>query len=200
MQFLLNVNASGGKTTFLNNHYQDCLSFDLLDPERMRFFSARPERLKEIVAAQPGSKTIVIDEMQKVPELLPVVHGLIEMKKGWKFILTGSSARKLKRKGVDMLGGRALLCSLHPFMAAELEANFNLENALRFGLLPVTASSEIPDQVLYSYAALYLREEVQMEGLMRNIGSFSRFLEAISFSHSSLLNNSNVAQECGEDA
>jgi uncharacterized protein len=186
-----------GKTTFLHNHYRDCLSFDLLDPERVRFFSAMPERLKEIVAAQPGSKTIVIDEIQKVPELLPVVHGLIEMKKGWKFILTGSSARKLKRKGVDMLGGRALLCSLHPFMAAELEANFKLENALRFGLLPITASSESPDQVLRSYAALYLREEVQMEGLVRNIGSFSRFLEAISFSHSSLLNVSNVAQECG---
>jgi uncharacterized protein len=186
-----------GKTTFLHNYYQDGLFFDLLDPERVRFFSAKPERLKEIVIAQPKGKTIVIDEIQKVPELLPVVHDLIEMKKEWKFILTGSSARKLKRKGVDMLGGRALLYSLHPFMAAELGKNFNFDKALHFGLLPLTTFSESPDQVLRSYAALYLREEVQMEGLVRNIGSFSRFLEAISFSHSSQLNISNVAQECG---
>jgi predicted AAA+ superfamily ATPase len=97
---------------------------------------------------------------------------------------------------VDLLGGRALFHTLHPFVAAELGERFDFEQALRHGLLPVVLASDSPDEVLRSYAALYLREEVQMEGLVRNIGNFSRFLEAISFSHSSVLNISNVAREC----
>jgi predicted AAA+ superfamily ATPase len=125
-----------------------------------------------------------------------VVHSLIESQKGWNFVLTGSSARKLKRTGVNLLGGRALLHTLHPFMAAELRENFDLSQALRYGLLPVVMAAENPTEVLRSYAALYLREEVQMEGWVRNIGNFSRFLEAISFSQASILNISNVAREC----
>jgi len=97
---------------------------------------------------------------------------------------------------VDLLAGRALLHSLHPFMAAELGEKFEIEKAINHGLLPLVLASESPAEVLRSYAALYLREEVQMEGLVRNIGSFSRFLEAISFSHGSVLNISNVAREC----
>ena len=138
----------------------------------------------------------MIDEIQKVPELLTVVHRLIEEKRGHTFILTGSSARKLKRAGTDLLGGRALLRSMHPFLASELGERFRLEEALQQGLLPLVYSSLNPVDTLRSYAALYLREEVQMEGLVRNIGNFSRFLEAISFSHASLLNLSNVAREC----
>jgi predicted AAA+ superfamily ATPase len=125
-----------------------------------------------------------------------VVHSLIAERKGWKFVLTGSSARKLKRAGVDLLAGRALLHTLHPFMAAELGKRFEFNQALQDGLMPVVIASETPAEVLRSYAALYLREEVQMEGLVRNIGNFSRFLEAISFSHSSVLNISNVARDC----
>jgi predicted AAA+ superfamily ATPase len=185
-----------GKTTFIQRHFQNAIIIDLLDPERVRFFSAMPERLREMVAAQPESGCLVIDEIQRVPDLLAVVHKLIEAKKGWKFVLTGSSARKLKRTGVDLLAGRALLHTMHPFMAAELKERFELEGALNYGLLPVVIGSESPAEVLRSYAALYLREEVQMEGLVRNIGNFSRFLEAISFSHSSVLNISNVAREC----
>jgi len=129
----------------------------------------------------------VIDEIQKVPELLTVIHRLIEEKRGYTFILTGSSARKLKRAGVDLLGGRALLRSMHPFLASELGERFRIEEALQQGLLPLVYSSLNPGDTLRSYAALYLREEVQMEGLVRNIGNFSRFLETISFSHASLL-------------
>jgi uncharacterized protein len=145
--------------------------------------------------SDPKGGALLIDEIQKVPDLLPVVHSLIEQKSGWSFILTGSSARKLKQTGVDLLGGRALLYSLHPFMAAEMGSRFDFEYALRYGMLPIVVASENPEEVLRSYAALYLREEVQMEGLVRNIGGFSRFLEAISFSHASILNISNVARE-----
>jgi predicted AAA+ superfamily ATPase len=185
-----------GKSTFVNQYFKDALYIDLLDPERVRFFSAKPERLEEIVDAHPQSSCIVIDEVQRVPELLTVVHSLIETKKRYQFVLTGSSARKLKRTGVDLLGGRALLHTLHPFMAAELGKRFDFNQTLRHGLLPVVLASDSPPEVLRSYAALYLREEVQMEGLVRNIGNFSRFLEAISFSHSSILNITNVAREC----
>jgi uncharacterized protein len=185
-----------GKSTFMKQHFQDAGYIDLLDPETVRSFSARPERLAEIVRGQREQKYFVIDEIQKVPELLSVIHQLIEEKHEYTFVLTGSSARKLKRTGVDMLGGRALLRTMHPFLASELGERFRMEEALRHGLLPLVYSSTNPEDVLRSYAALYLREEVQMEGLVRNIGNFSRFLEAISFSHASILNLSNVAREC----
>jgi len=185
-----------GKSTFVRQSFPKAVYLDLLDPERVRSLSAMPERLREIVQVHSGPGHVVIDEIQRVPDLLMVVHSLIESQKGWTFVLTGSSARKLKRTGVNLLGGRALLHTLHPFMAAELGENFDLGKALRYGLLPVVLSSENPAEVLRSYAALYLREEVQMEGLVRNIGNFSRFLEAISFSQASILNISNVAREC----
>jgi predicted AAA+ superfamily ATPase len=185
-----------GKSTFIQNHYRNALVIDLLDPERIRSFAAMPERLAEMLDAQSQPGCLVIDEIQRVPDLLGVVHKLIESKKGWQFVLTGSSARKLKRTGVDLLAGRAILHTMHPFMAAELKQKFAFDQALHFGLLPIVLASENPQEVLRSYAALYVREEVQMEGLVRNIGNFSRFLEAVSFSHSSVLNVSNVARDC----
>jgi predicted AAA+ superfamily ATPase len=185
-----------GKSTFTQNRFQNALVIDLLDPERVRSLSAMPERLREILAARSQPRCLVIDEIQRVPELLGVVHKLIEAKRDWQFILTGSSARKLKRTGVDLLAGRAILQTMHPFMASELKESFVLDRAIYFGLLPVVFASETPEEVLRSYAALYVREEVQMEGLVRNTGNFSRFLEAVSFSHSSVLNVSNVAREC----
>jgi len=185
-----------GKSTFVKRQYGDAIYIDLLDPERIRSFSARPERLKEIADANPSSVHIVVDEVQRVPEMLTVVHKLIEENKRRSFVLTGSSARKLKRAGVDLLGGRALLHTLHPFMAGELGNEFNLDQALQYGLLPLVIHAKDPEEVLRSYTALYLREEVQMEGLVRNVGNFSRFLEAISFSHASILNISNVSREC----
>jgi predicted AAA+ superfamily ATPase len=186
-----------GKSTFVHRFFRSALFIDLLDPERVRVLSAAPERLKELVRAHGESTNIIIDEIQRVPELLSVVHSLMEENKERTFALTGSSARKLKRAGVDLLGGRALLCAMHPFMAIELGQGFNFSEALQRGLLPLVVTSQNPGEVLRSYAALYLREEVQMEGLVRNIGNFSRFLEAISFSHASILNISNIAQECG---
>ena len=139
---------------------------------------------------------MVIDEVQKLPELLELGHLLIEEKLGVQFIFTGSSARKLRRAGVNLLGGRAVQRSLHPFMASELGKHFKLDEALRLGMLPVVHGAKVPEDVLRAYNGLYLREEVQMEGLVRNIGSFSRFLEAISFSQASVLNLASVAREC----
>lgn len=185
-----------GKSTFVKGRFTDALYLDLLDPETFRTLSANPERLHEMMLAFSGDRTVIIDEIQKIPRLLDLVHRLIEEKEGWQFILTGSSARKLKKSGVDLLAGRALLCWLHPFMASELGDHFSFDDALQTGLLPMVLDSDNPNGILRTYAALYLREEVQMEGLVRNIGNFSRFLEAISFSHASLLNVSNVAREC----
>jgi len=185
-----------GKSTFVKRRFKETLYLDLLDPETFRALSANPERLHEMMLAFSGEKTVVIDEIQKIPHLLDLVHRLIEEKGGWQFILTGSSSRKLKQSGIDLLAGRALLCWLHPFMAAELGDHFSFDGALQTGLLPIVLDSDNPDRILRTYAALYLREEVQMEGLVRNIGNFSRFLEAVSFSHASLLNISNVAREC----
>ncbi|MEK6715357.1 MAG: AAA family ATPase [Candidatus Omnitrophota bacterium] len=185
-----------GKSTWLKANMPDAVWIDLLEADEFRSYSARPERLKELVLANSERKIVVIDEIQKVPGLLNVVHSLIEKKLGLRFILTGSSSRKLKKTGTDLLAGRLIKQTLHPFMAVELSRKFNLTSALKLGLLPLVFSAVDPAAVLRTYASLYVREEVQMEGLARNIGNFSRFLEAISFSHGSLLNMSNVAREC----
>lgn len=185
-----------GKSTWVTQNIKKAFYIDLLAADVYRSFSARPERLRETAEAQTGTNTIVIDEVQKIPELLDVIHQLMELHKEWRFVLTGSSARKLKQAGVDLLAGRALTKTLHPFMAAELGEAFSLENALTLGLVPLIIGAQNPAETLKSYAALYLKEEVQMEGLVRNIGAFSRFLESASFSHGSILNVTEVAREC----
>jgi len=185
-----------GKSTWLKQAHSDALWVDLLAPDVQREYTARPERLRDLVAGNPGKKVLVVDEVQKAPVLLDVVHQLMEQSKSPRFIITGSSARKLKRSGVDLLAGRAVLRVLHPFMAAELGARFDLNRALLQGLLPLVWDSKEPQETLKAYVALYLREEVQMEGLVRKIGQFSRFLEAVSFSHGSVLNVADVARDC----
>ena len=125
-----------------------------------------------------------------------MVHQLIEAQSLQRFIMTGSSSRKLKRSGVNLLAGRALLTHFHPLMAAELGSDFNLNDALRFGMIPLILSSDDPKRTLETYIALYIKEEVHAEGLVRNLGSFSRFLEQVSFSHGSVINLNNIAREC----
>lgn len=184
-----------GKSTWLRHQMPHALFLDLLRPELYRELSARPERLRELVLAAPRGATVVVDEVQRVPEVLSVVHELIETPSPPRFVLTGSSARKLRRGGVNLLAGRAVVRELHPFMAAELGA-FQLQAALEQGTLPLVVASGTPGEVLRAYATLYLEQEVQLEGLARNVGNFARFLEAISFSHGAVLNVSNVAREC----
>ena len=197
--FFLFGSRGTGKSTWIRQAFPGAFFIDLLDPEKYRSFLARPERLREAVEGNPGARQVVIDEIQRVPDLLNVVHQLIEEKgrRPSQFILTGSSARKFKHSGVNLLAGRLLLKSMHPFMAAELGTRFNLDRSLQFGMLPLVLGSESPAETLSSYTALYVREEVQAEGLVRNMGDFSRFLESISFSQGSVLSMSEVARECG---
>ncbi len=185
-----------GKTTWLRQAFPDALWVDLLDPETERLFAARPERLRERVAGSPGAAIVVIDEVQRVPSLLPVVHGIIEERRGLRFVLTGSSARKLRRAGEDLLGGRATQCSMHPFLACELGGDFSLERALGLGLVPLVHAAADPSSTLRGYAGLYVSQEVKAEGMVRNAGAFARFLESVSFSHGQTLNVSNLAREC----
>jgi len=183
-----------GKTTWLRENLPDALVVNLLRPEVHRDLTARPERLRELVLGNPERKDVVVDEVQRVPDLLPVVHDLIETGAVRRFVLTGSSARKLRRGGADLLGGRAVLRTMHPFMAAELPG-FDLDRSLLHGLVPLVVMAGDPGDVLQSYASLYLEQEVQAEGLVRNIGGFARFLEAVSFSHAAVLNVSSLARE-----
>jgi predicted AAA+ superfamily ATPase len=184
-----------GKSTWLSHEMPDAVFVDLLKPEIYRELQARPERLREIALGSTRKRTVVVDEVQRVPELLNVVHEVLERPGAPRFVLTGSSARKLRRGGVDLLAGRALLRTLHPFMAAEL-AGFRLDEALKFGLLPLVVAASDPEDTLRGYAALYLEQEVQLEGWARNIGNFARFLESISLSHGAVLNVSDVARDC----
>lgn len=203
--FLLGPRGTG-KSTWLRTIFPDAKVIDLLDPRQEREFLARPERLAEIVRGNPSLKVLIVDEVQKIPALLDVVHQLIEgappgrgrghARSGPRFILTGSSARKLKRSGVDLLAGRAAVLSMHPFMAREVGDAFRLDRALRTGMLPVVWDSSQPAEALRAYAGLYVREEVQYEGLARRMSSFARFLEAISFSHGAQVNLAEVSREC----
>ena len=185
-----------GKSHLLRERFPQALRVDLLDPTEAARLHADPNRLRERVRALPQGAWTVVDEVQRVPAVLDVVHALIEERPDLRFALTGSSARKLRRAGVNLLGGRAALRTLHPFMAAELGGRFSLESALQRGLVPLITMAASPDDALAAYAAVYLREEVQWEGLVRNIGSFARFLEALSFSQGSVLNVAEVSREC----
>ena len=183
-----------GKSTWLRAQLPDSLYLDLLEPGLQRSLAARPERLRDSLSGSPEARTVVIDEVQRVPELLSVVHAVLEEPSPPRFVLTGSSARKLRRGEVNLLGGRALHRTLHPFMASELP-DFDLEQALRIGLVPLVVDASSPEHTLEAYASLYINQEVRAEGLTRNVGAFARFLEAISFSHGGQLNLAAVARE-----
>ena len=161
---------------------------------------ANPQLLRSLVDGAGKIGDIVIDEIQRAPELLDVVHSLMEEKRGLRFILTGSSARKLKRNATaDLLGGRAVLKYCHPFMASELGNEFSLERALQVGMIPLVLNSppETPESILSTYLDLYLQEEVTSEGVIRNLDAFARFLEAASFSHGQILSVSEIARDAG---
>lgn len=185
-----------GKSTWLKAQYPNALWIDLLNLDVLRQYLAAPERLRQVAAALPDGSQIVIDEVQKIPDILSEVHALIEQKRGLQFILTGSSARKLKRAGVDLLAGRALLKHMPPFFAGELGSLFSLQRALEIGMVPLITLSESAEEVLKTYAGIYLKEEVYAESLVRKIEDFARFLEVISFSHANQINLANIAREC----
>ena len=184
-----------GKSTWLKHVYPKQVRIDLLDAEEERKFLARPERLKEIVDTLSSGDVCIVDEVQRAPQLIPVIHSLIEEKRGIQFILTGSSARKFRRSVGDLLGGRALLRHMGPFMAGELKDAFSLKKALSYGLLPMVWESEDPEEKAQNYVSVYLKEEVQAEGLVRQIGHFARFMEVAAFSHGQLWVSTEIGRE-----
>lgn len=184
-----------GKSTWLRHQYPDAMRIDLLLGEEERRFSAYPERIRDVAASLPEGSTLILDEIQRVPRLLPEIHALMEEKKEIQYIMTGSSSRKLRRTVSDLLGGRALLRQMGPFLASELKEKFSLEQALKTGLIPLILESSDPEQRLLDYLHIYLREEVQAEGLVRQIGDFSRFLEVSSFSHASIWTTTDISRE-----
>ncbi|MGA1841619.1 MAG: ATP-binding protein [bacterium] len=182
-----------GKTTWIKAHFSQNVYIDLLESNLYNELLASPDRIETFIP--PGYEDwIVIDEIQKVPQLLNEVHRLIE-KQRYKFILTGSSARSLRKGGINLLAGRALTYNMYPLTAIELNNDFSLEKSLKFGHLPSIPSEPDPFEFLKAYVKTYLREEVLQEGLTRNLGSFTRFLEMASFSQASVLNISEVARE-----
>jgi predicted AAA+ superfamily ATPase len=173
----------------------DALHVDLLKQSTFTELLAHGDRL-EAMADGAKATTLVIDEVQKLPGLLDEVHRLIE-KRRFRFVLTGSSARKLKRSSANLLAGRARTLTMHPFAPSELGRDFELSRALRYGMLPTVWTEDEPAEYLRGYAGTYLREEVQQEALVRNIAGFSRFLEAATFSQGQTLNMVQVAADCG---
>ncbi len=184
-----------GKTAWVGAALPGALTFDLLDGRTYERLLADPALLDELIAASHRD-WVVIDEVQRVPAVLDEVHRLIEKRK-LRFVLTGSSARKIRRGGVNLLAGRALTRFMHPLTAQELGQDFDLRRAVRIGGLPFAWTSETPDDYLSAYVATYLREEVLQEGLTRNLAAFSRFLEAAAFSQAAVLNMAAVARDSG---
>lgn len=181
-----------GKTALIRHALPKAKVFDLLDGDLFLTFSRRPTQLAEEIGA--GDHTVVLDEIQKVPALLDEVHRLVESR-GIKFILTGSSARRLRRGGVNLLGGRAVTRTLHPFVYRELGSEFSLLKALDRGLIPAIYFSDDPRDDLRAYAGNYLKEEIAAEALTRNVPAFSRFLEIAALCNGTMLNFSQVASD-----
>lgn len=186
-----------GKTTWIRRTFPRAVYIDLLEAELFTRLTANPQRLENMIPADHRD-WVVIDGIQRIPDLLSEVHRLIEKRK-LKFALTGSSARKLRRGGTNLLGGRARTLAMHPLSAAELGQDFNLEHSLRNGHLPCAYIESDPIRYLAAYVKTYLDEEVRQEGLTRNIGAFARFLESASFSQSAVLNVSEVARDSAVD-
>lgn len=192
--FLLGPRGTG-KSTWLLHNYPDATRIDLLLGEEERRYSSYPERIRDVIASMRPGSTCILDEIQRVPRLLPEIHALIEQKRDIQFIMTGSSTRKLRRSVSDLLGGRALMRQMGPFLASEIGNAFSLEKGLTSGMIPLIWESKNPVERLRDYLQLYLKEEVQAEGLVRQIGDFSRFLEVASFSHASTWTSTDISRE-----
>ena len=193
--FLLGVRGVG-KSTWARRQFPDALRIDLLDEARYQDYLADPSLFAaDLQTAAPGN-WVVVDEIQRLPSLLNEVHRHIEDRR-LKFALLGSSARKLKASGVNLLAGRALHKTMHPLTPAELGGDFDLEAALDTGTIPLVWVAEERRAVLESYVRLYLREEVRAEGLVRNLPGFARFLPIAALFHGQVVNISGIARDCG---
>ena len=184
-----------GKSTLLRTLFPNAVTFDLLQADTFRELSARPEVMRQ--SLRPGDRLVIVDEVQKLPALLDEVHLLIERDKSRRFILTGSSARKLKRGKANLLAGRAWTCHLHPLVAPEIEDDERLVDRLNRGSLPAVLDSSHPQEDLRAYVGTYLQEEIRAEGLSRSIGAFSRFLEVAGLTNGETVNFTAVGSDSG---
>ena len=187
-----------GKTTYLKTKFPNSLVYDFLQTDLFLEFSKQPSLLREQLLAKDNkllTYPVILDEVQKIPQILDEVHWLIE-NKGFQFILCGSSARKLKRGKANLLGGRAWRFEMFPLVTAELK-NWDLLTILNRGLIPSHYLNKEYKKILRAYTQDYLKEEVFAEGLTRNIPAFSRFFDAMGYSHGELTNYSNISRDCG---
>ncbi|MCR5455710.1 MAG: AAA family ATPase [Bacteroidales bacterium] len=184
-----------GKSTLLKQLFPNAPYYDMLKSEVFAAYKLRPSQFREECTMLDEGAIVIIDEVQKVPALLDEVHWLI-VNKGINFVLCGSSARKLKRSGANLLGGRALRKVLHPFVSAEIP-DFDLDRAVNFGMLPRHYLSDNPKKRLQAYIGDYLQQEIIAEALVRNLDSFTRFMEVAALSDSEMVNYTRIATDCG---
>ena len=185
-----------GKSTWLKATFPRAMRIDLLDLQVYQDLLADPGLLgRKLRALTPGS-TIVLDEIQRLPVLLNEVHRFME-EQGHRFVLCGSSARKLKKQGTNLLAGRAVRRFMFPFLPAELDGDFDLEEVLRYGALPVVWQAADKADTLAAYVQMYLKEEIQAEALVRNLPGFARFLPVLALFHAQVLNLSSLARDAG---
>jgi uncharacterized protein len=193
--FFLFGSRGTGKTTLLKSEFVGAHYINLLDERKYQSYLADIEMFRREVSACPTSQKIVVDEVQRLPAVLNYVHDMIESEKR-QFVLTGSSARKLKSKGVNLLAGRAVVKNLYPLLPTEMAGDFDLAQALRYGTLPivVTAGSD-KDEVLQAYVMTYIQQEIKAEALVKNLQGFSRFLSVAALNHGQVVNISNISRE-----
>lgn len=187
-----------GKSTALRMQFPDATYIDLLDTDLKSRFQRRPALLYEMLHDKAEQTLVIIDEIPEVPELLNEVHRLMS-ERNLVFILCGSSARKLKRKGRNTLGGRALPVYMYPLVSAEIP-DFDIDRAVNYGMIPSHYLAKNPSRRLAAYIEVYLKEEIKEEALVRNLGAFQRFLEVAALTDGEMVNNNNIAQDCGVSA
>ncbi len=187
-----------GKSTLLRQIFPDAIYIDLLDSNVRKRMELRPVLLYEMLHEKEEGTLVIIDEIPEVPSLLNEVHRLIA-NHGLRFILCGSSARKLKRKGHNTLGGRAYPVFLYPFVSQEIP-DFEIDRAVSYGMIPPHYLLQNPHRKLSAYIDIYLKEEIKEEALVRNLNSFQRFLEVAALTNGEIINLQNIAQECGISA
>ena len=187
-----------GKSTALRQQFPKEIYIDLLDSDVRNRLERRPALLYEMLKDKGEGTIVIIDEIPEVPKLLNEVHRLIT-EKNLRFVLCGSSARKLKRKGTNTLGGRAFPIFFHPLVSAELP-DFDIDRAVNYGMIPSHYLAKNPERRLAAYIDVYLKQEIKEESLVRNLSAFQRFLEVAAISDGEIINNNNIAQECGVSA
>ncbi|SPE19110.1 conserved hypothetical protein [Candidatus Sulfotelmatomonas gaucii] len=191
--FLLGIRGVG-KSTWAREQFPDAYFVDLLDEARYQTLLANPALLAAEMRDLPARRVVVLDEVQRVPALLNEVHRAIETSRR-RFVLLGSSARRLKTSTTNLLAGRAVMRTMHPLVPAELGDDFDLERILRFGSIPVIWQAEEPQAALEAYVQLYVKEEIRAEALVRNLPGFLRFLPAAGLLHGQVINVAGLARD-----